>query len=77
MMKEWKRPGLPRRLYKGLSRVMGNYHAQFLGGKGAVRLPTYPVTVEKGHTYIQNDTFIIALWVNYFSSVCIMVFIMM
>ena len=30
-------------LLKGLSCVMGNYHAQFLGGLGAAMLPGYPV----------------------------------
>jgi hypothetical protein len=28
---------------KGLSRVMGNYHARFLGGLGAAMSPGYPV----------------------------------
>jgi len=28
---------------KGLSCVMGNYHAQFLGGLGAAMPPGYPV----------------------------------
>jgi hypothetical protein len=30
-------------LLKGLSCVMGNYHAQFLGGLGAAMSPGYPV----------------------------------
>jgi len=29
-----------------LSRMMGNYHVRFLGGKGAVRPLTYPVNHE-------------------------------
>ncbi len=28
---------------KGLSRVMGNYHARFLGGLGSEMTPGYPV----------------------------------
>ena len=28
---------------KGLSRVMGNYHARFLGGLGLATAPGYPV----------------------------------
>ena len=28
---------------KGLSRVMGNYHARFLGGLGPAMAPGYPV----------------------------------
>jgi hypothetical protein len=31
-------------LLKGLSRVMGNYHARFLGGLGPVMAPGYPVS---------------------------------
>jgi hypothetical protein len=34
---------LPRLAFEGLSRVMGNYHAQFLGGLGAAMPPGYPV----------------------------------
>ena len=30
-------------LLKGLSCVMGNYHAQFLGGLGSAMTPGYPV----------------------------------
>jgi len=26
-----------------LSRMMGNYHVRFLGGKGAAMPPTYPI----------------------------------
>ena len=29
-------------LPSGLSRMTGNCHVRFLGGKGAARLPTYP-----------------------------------
>ena len=32
-----------------LSRMMGNYHVRFLGGKGAVRLLTYPVCDTMSH----------------------------
>ncbi len=32
--------------YRGLSSVPGNLLAQFSGGDGAVRLPTYPVHKE-------------------------------
>ncbi len=31
------------RLLGGLSRVMGNYHARFLGGLGLATAPGYPV----------------------------------
>ncbi len=31
---------------KGLSRVMGDYHAQFLGGLGPAMAPGYPVLVD-------------------------------
>ena len=31
---------------KGLSCVMGNYHAQFLGGLGAAMPPGYPVLAD-------------------------------
>jgi len=33
-------------LLKGLSRVMGNYHARFLGGLGLATAPGYPVYQE-------------------------------
>jgi len=35
------------RLLGGLSRVMGNYHARFLGGLGLATAPGYPVTLSK------------------------------
>jgi hypothetical protein len=35
-------PGAAGRLCRGLSRVMGNYHARFLGGDGAVMRCLYP-----------------------------------
>jgi hypothetical protein len=34
---------MQRWLKKGLSRVMGNYHARFLGGLGLATAPGYPV----------------------------------
>src|ERR1700730_3525740 len=35
-------PGAAGRLCRGLSRVMGNYHARFLGGDGAAMRCLYP-----------------------------------
>ena len=29
--------------FERLSRMMGNYHVRFLGGKGAAMPPTYPI----------------------------------
>jgi hypothetical protein len=34
-------------LLKGLSRVMGNYHARFLGGLGLATAPGYPVCIDQ------------------------------
>ncbi len=34
-------------LLGGLSRVMGNYHARFLGGLGLATAPGYPVSVHR------------------------------
>jgi len=36
---------------KGLSRVMGNYHARFLGGKGVERPLLYPVFFDHLNAY--------------------------
>jgi hypothetical protein len=44
------------------SRVMGNYHARFLGGKGAERPLTYPVRDTKSH-----DCMCMLLYGNTFS----------
>ena len=39
-------PGAAGRLCRGLSRVMGNYHARFLGGDGAVMRCLYPAPIK-------------------------------
>jgi len=41
---------------KGLSRVMGNYHARFLGGKGAERPLLYPVIFRDKSRPLDVDT---------------------
>ena len=54
-------PGAAGRLCRGLSRVMGNYHARFLGGDGAVMRCLYPAPLgltvshaESGHLFVSR-----------------------
>jgi hypothetical protein len=45
-------PGVARCLWRGSSRVMGNYHARFLGGWARATAPGYPTSAIK--TVIRN-----------------------
>lgn len=53
---------------KCLSRVMGNYHARFLGGKGAARLLPYPV--HKGDEMKAKQAWILLCGVFFFINAC-------
>ncbi len=40
---------------------MGNYHVRFLGGKGAARLPTYPVMIGDDHMNDEKATWSVTI----------------